>query len=410
MRITLTAAALTAAAFTAAATLAATAAVAQTAQLGPRPAFLIDRMADGPLKDQLAACATMPMQRSLFSIAHRGAPLQFPEHTAEGYTAGARMGAGVLECDVTFTADHELVCRHAQNDLHTSTDILATDLAAKCTAPFTPATDGAPASAECRASDVTLAEFRTLAGKMDGANPQAATLEDYIAGSPRWRTELYSGETGTLMTHAESIALFRDLGAKFTPELKAPSVTMPHDGFTQEQYAQKMIDEYKAAGIPPADVWAQSFNLADVLYWIANEPEFGRQAVYLVDPDAIEGFDNMTPATWGHDLADLKAQGVNYVAPPLFVLVTTADGKIVPSEYARAAKAAGLELITWTLERSGPLRDGGGWYYQSIADVTTGDGAMYELVHVLATEVGVAGIFSDWPATVTYYANCMGLD
>ena len=27
----------------------------------------------------------------------------------------------------------------------------------------------------------------------------------------------------------------------------------------------------------------------------------------------------------------------------------------------------------------------------------------------LAKEVGILGIFSDWPATVTYYANCMGL-
>ena len=43
------------------------------------------------------------------------------------------MGAGIVECDVTFTKDKELVCRHAQNDLHTTTNILATPLAAKCT-------------------------------------------------------------------------------------------------------------------------------------------------------------------------------------------------------------------------------------------------------------------------------------
>jgi glycerophosphoryl diester phosphodiesterase len=34
------------------------------------------------------------------------------------------MGAGVLECDVTFTKDRQLVCRHDQCDLHASTDIL----------------------------------------------------------------------------------------------------------------------------------------------------------------------------------------------------------------------------------------------------------------------------------------------
>ena len=50
------------------------------------------------------------------------------------------MGAGVVECDVTFTKDRQLVCRHSQCDLHTTTDILAVpELAAKCSEPFTPA-------------------------------------------------------------------------------------------------------------------------------------------------------------------------------------------------------------------------------------------------------------------------------
>ena len=37
---------------------------------------------------------------------------------------------------------------------------------------------------------------------------------------------------------------------------------------SQEQYAQKFIDEFKAAGVNPQDVLAQSFNMDDVLYWI----------------------------------------------------------------------------------------------------------------------------------------------
>jgi glycerophosphoryl diester phosphodiesterase len=49
------------------------------------------------------------------------------------------MGAGLLECDVTFTKDGELVCRDAQCDLHTTTNILVTDLASTCRVPFTPA-------------------------------------------------------------------------------------------------------------------------------------------------------------------------------------------------------------------------------------------------------------------------------
>lgn len=102
--------------------------------------------------------------------------------------------------------------------------------------------------------------------------------------------------------------------------------------------------------------------------------------------------------------------GVNYIAPSTWTLVTTStDGEIVPSELAVQAKVAGLDIITWTIDRSGSLKDGGGWYYPSISDLTDRDGGMYEYIHALAQDVGVVGISSDWPATVTYYANCMGL-
>jgi glycerophosphoryl diester phosphodiesterase len=379
--------------------------IANTIELGPRPYYLIDQMADGPLKEKLEACIGQPLRKTDFSIGHRGAPLQFPEHTAESYKAAALMGAGILECDVTFTRDKELVCRHAQNDLHTTTDILATDLAGKCTKGFSPADGNSKASAECRASDLTLAEFKTLNGKMDAADRNAKTVEAYMDGTAGWRTDLYA-TTGTLMTHAESIALFKDLGVKFTPELKSPSVDMPFDGFSQEDYAQKLIDEYKAAGIPASDVFPQSFNLDDVLYWIENEPEFGKQAVYL---DGRRDLNPSDPSTFSPSMTELKAMGVNYIAPPLWVLLTLDEGEIVASAYARAANEAGLNLITWTLERSGPLNTGGGWYFQTVSDAIDGDGKVYEVVDVLAQDAGVVGLFSDWPATTTFYASCIGL-
>lgn len=384
----------------------------QTAQVGPRPLFLVEDMADSPLKRQLQACAQRPLFRKTdFSIGHRGAAMQFPEHTRESYVAGARMGAGIVECDVTFTKDKELVCRHAQNDLHTTTNILVTPLAGKCTKPFTPATFDASgnlltqASAECRASDITLAEFKTLRGKMDAFNPRARTAAEYLGGTANWRTDLYSGPTsGTLMTHKESIELFKQLKVKMTPELKSPSVTMPFEGFSQAAYAQKMIDEYKQAGVQPRKVWAQSFNKDDVLYWIAREPAFGKQAVYLDDANTVADLPS------AGELAQYKAEGINIVAPPLFALLTVENGKIVPSQYARNAKAAGLGLITWTLERSGILADGNnGFYYQTFDSVIKREGDMLQVLDVLAKEVGILGIFSDWPATVTFYANCKNL-
>ncbi|MDH4064372.1 MAG: glycerophosphodiester phosphodiesterase family protein [Acidobacteriota bacterium] len=381
-------------------------------QLGPRPFFLVDDMTDGPLKRKLESCSEGPFRRTDFSIGHRGAALQFPEHTRQSYEAAARMGAGIVECDVTFTQDLELVCRHAQNDLHTTTNILATPLAAKCTQPFVPATYDAagnlltPATAECRTSDITLAEFKSLRGKMDASNPRARTVDEYLGGTPNFRTDLYAGpSSGDLMTHKESIELFKRLGVKMTPELKFPSVSMPFNGFTQEMYAQKLIDEYKAAGVSPRKVWAQSFNKPDILYWVNNEPAFGRQAVYLDDanvPAELPGF---------AELVEYKQQGINIVAPPLFALLTV-DGsnRIVPSSYARDAKAARLDIITWTLERSGILADGNnGFYYQTFDSAITLEGDMMRVLDVLARRIGILGIFSDWPATVTYYANCMNL-
>jgi len=390
-------------------------------QLGPRPFYLVENMDDGELKTTLQACREGPFKKTAFSIGHRGAPMQFPEHTKESYEAAVRMGAGILECDVTFTKDKQLVCRHSQCDLHTTTDILATPLAAKCSEPFVPASaeNGTTATAKCCTSDITLAQFKTLKGKMDASNPNATTVEEYLGGTPSWRTDLYAS-SGTLLSHQESIELFKQLKVKMTPELKSPSVTMPYQGdYSQEDYAQQMIDEYKAAGVEPSQVYPQSFNFGDVLYWINNEPQFGQQAVYLdgraygetaEDVELFANFDPNDPKTWEpRSMENLVTQGVKIVAPPMWVLVTLNNNTIVPSAYAQAAKAAGIDIITWTLERSGLLKDHGGWYYQTTTDVIDNDGDTMKMLDVLAKDVGILGIFCDWPATVTYYANCMNL-
>src|SRR5262245_15948469 len=381
----------------------------KSVQLGPRPFYLVEDMEPSTLKDALQSCSTSSFARTDFAIGHRGACLQFPEHTKESYMAAARMGAGIVECDVTFTKDLELVCRHSQCDLHTTTNILATPLAARCSEPFTPydPDTGAPASAKCCTSDLTLAEFKSLKGKMDGFDPLATNVEDFMKGTPNFRTELYAapfdGQAwgGTLLSHAESIALFQSLGVKMTPELKAPAVPMPFGDYTQERYARQMIQEYRTAGVEPQDVFPQSFSLADIVYWIQNEPDFGKQAVFLDDANDPSELPSLA------DLQSYKSQGVNIVGPPLWALLTLDQARIVPSAYARNARRAGLDIITWSLERSGPLQDGGGWYYQTTRPIINNDGDTYESLDVLARDVGIRGIFSDWAATVTYYANCI---
>jgi glycerophosphoryl diester phosphodiesterase len=389
----------------------------QGVQLGPRPFYLVEDMDESKLKTELERCSEGPFEKTDFSIGHRGAGLQFPEHTQESYVAAARMGAGIIECDVTFTKDRELVCRHSQCDLHTTTDVVAReDLRWKCTTP--PIVSGTgellnAADIRCCTSDFTLEEFKSLCGKMDAANTNATTVEEYMDATASWRTDLYS-TCGTVLSHAESIELFKDLGVKMTPELKSPSVAMPYeDDYTQEGYAQQMIDEYKAARVKHKDVFAQSFNLDDVLYWINNEPKFGKQAVFL-DGRSNDPNDPADPGS--PTLQEIADMGVNIVAPPMWVLLTVENGEIVPSKYAEAAKTAGLDIITWTLERSGRIKEdvltdppGNTFYYQSTLDAISNDGDIMVTLDVLAQDVGILGIFSDWPATVTYYANCMGL-
>lgn len=333
-------------------------------QLGPRPFYLVQGMDEGRLKDRLVQCQGGPFSRTDFSIGHRGAALQFPEHSDVSYRAGARMGAGIVECDVTFTRDGELVCRHSECDLHTTTNIVATALNARCTVPWTGPVGPNPAPL-CCTSDLTLAEYKSLQAKMDASNPSATTPQGYLGGTAAWRTDLYVGRV-QVVTLRESIALNRQMGVKHTPELKGATHQDRVDAIFggQEQYAQALIDELRAARVDPHDVWAQSFNLADVLYWIRSAPEFGRQAVYLdsIDPTVAPPIPRLTFA----ELGEIRREGVRIIAPPMWALLAVNDaGEIVPSEYAQDIRKAGLDIIAWTFERS-DLRQGAsraGWYY-----------------------------------------------
>jgi glycerophosphoryl diester phosphodiesterase len=226
----------------------------ETAALGPRPAWLVNNLAPSPLKTTLSSCladASFVPKPHDFSIGHRGACLQFPEHTAESYQAAIEQGAGIVECDMAVTKDGEIVCRHDQCDLHTSTNILATPLASKCSIPFQAANATHPtARVSCCTSDLTLAEFKTLCGRMDSAKSTATSAADYIsmANTATFRTDLFSdaydGPTvcPTLVTHKESIAMINAAGRKFTPELKT---YYPWPGsLTYDQVRQKV----RAAG------------------------------------------------------------------------------------------------------------------------------------------------------------------
>jgi glycerophosphoryl diester phosphodiesterase len=188
-------------------------------------------------------------------------------------------------------------------------------------------------------------------------------------------------------------------------------------GLDQQSYAHKMIQEYIEAGIDPRRVFPQSFSLTDVLQWVQEFPTFGLQAVYLIsenpqDPLAgpVNVINKQPPAL--EAFAAVRNLGVNIIAPPMPVLLTTsANGeRITPSLYAERARQVGLDLISWTTERSGPIvenvLDGGDtFYYQTTLEALSNDEDILRTIDVLAQDVGIIGLFSDWPATTTFYAN-----
>ncbi|PIO46024.1 hypothetical protein B5P45_05720 [Phyllobacterium zundukense] len=356
----------------------------QAVQAGTRPYFLVDSMSDGPLKTKLKSCADGPFKRTDFAIAHRGAPLEFPEHTKEGYEAAIRMGAGILECDVTLTKDNQLVCRHQECDLALTTDVLSNlELAAKCSIPFTPAQSTKKASVSCCTYDFTLDEFLTLKGKLAGSNPDATKPTEYLRNVSDKRTGLYS--RGTVMSHAQSIALFDAAGVKMTPELKDVRLA---PGSTRENFIKQLIKEYRDAKIDPSRVYIQAKKLDDVLYLAANERDFAKGASYLWP----------LPSSVTDDrLADLYKQGVRTISSAWENLtdIDKTTKKPIPSKAALAARKARFELVGWTMENDY-------WLTKNGDDV-------YEMLDVLAKDVGVKGVFFDWVGTTSYYASCMGL-
>ena len=135
--------------------------------------------------------------------------------------------------------------------------------------------------------------------------------------------------------------------------------------------------------------------------------------MYLDDTD-LEEIVERPPSV--DELRALKESGVNIVAPPMPMLLTSdGEGGIAASGYARNAREAGLDIISWSVERSGRIAEDvvpedGAYYYDTTVDALEGDGDILRTIDVLARDVGVIGLFSDWPATTTFYAHCSELD
>ena len=255
-----------------------------------------------------------------------------------------------------------------------------------------------------------MEEFKSLSGRHDRHDRDATSVKEWLRAQAEAVVPGYPDQ-GELMTHAESIDLFQRLGVAMAPELKVPEVEMPFEGdYSRQDYAQALLDAYLEAGVPADRVTFQAFSKDDILYWLAAAPEFGKRAAWGTGADP-----RLAPPSMA-EFEAIRASGIRRLAPPLpRLLELDAEGEIVASAYARHARDADLELIPWTLERSGVIRAGrvegrsNDFYLGPILSALESEGDVYRILQALHEEVGASAVFSDWPGTTTYYANCVGL-
>jgi glycerophosphoryl diester phosphodiesterase len=130
--------------------------------------------------------------------AHRGAPLELPENTVEGFRRGLELGAGAIETDVHLTADEQVVVSHDPDGARLA---------------------GVPAAIK----DCTLAEvqrwdlgarFLSRGGqRLAGLGFRVPTLEQVLAEFPRTPFNVDLKQHTPAMVDA-ILALLRRLGAE----------------------------------------------------------------------------------------------------------------------------------------------------------------------------------------------------
>ena len=364
-------------------------------QLGPRPFYLVDRMDKSELQATLRQCADGPFSRTAFSIGHRGAPLQFPEHTQESYEAAARMGAGILECDVTFTKDRRArlparAVRSAHHDQHPRDPRAGGEVHAAVHA-------GRPGGRHAGVGEVL--HERHHARRVQDAVRQDGRVQPrrhHGRGVPGRHAELAHRPLRHLR-HAddprgEHRAVHEPRRQVHARAQGARASPMPFEGdYTQEDV--RAADDRRVQGgrrRSRAHVFAQSFNLDDVL---------------LLDRErAARSASRPCTSTTAYDTAELRSDDPRPVAG---MHELAAQGRARSSRrrcgcWSRSTRAADRALgLRRGRQGGGPRHHhldaralrarsttGGGYYYQSVADAIDNDGDMLQMLDVLAQQVG----------------------
>ena len=299
-------------------------------------------------------------------IAHRGASAYLPEHTLAAKALAHEMGADYLEQDVVASRDDELVVLH---DIYLDR---VTDVVERF--PARARDDG-----RYYVRDFDLDELRSLSvWERMNADGSAVYPGRYPAKSGEFRISTFAEELEFikhLNTHSG-----RQVG--IYPEIKRPAWHREEGIDIAPSFLRMILD----AGYQNIDdaVYIQCFDFAE-LRRMKVEFDCPFKLVQLIGEnswgEAETDFDFIRTAV---GIAEL-AETVDAIGPWIPYLYEVADNSPRPGDLMQRAQAAGLAVHPYTFRAD---------------ELPPGFSSFEELVRFFVVDVGVDGLFTDFPDRV----------
>jgi glycerophosphoryl diester phosphodiesterase len=296
-------------------------------------------------------------------IAHRGASGYLPEHTRPAKVLAHIMGADFLEQDIVATRDDELVVLH---DVHIDT---VTDVAERF--PGRQRDDG-----RFYARDFDMAELRQLTAwermRQDGT---AVYPERYPARTGHYKIHTFREELQ--LVNRLNAATGRQAG--IYAEIKAPA-WHKREGVDISPIVLEQIHEFNGADNREL-VFVQCFDDQEVIR-LKNDLNCQWQLVQLIGKnvwkEAATDYDEIRTPEGLARVAEV-ADGIGPSIDHLYVSDATG---IRPTELVKRAHSLGLVVHPYTFRSD---------------DLPAGFETFAELVRFCVAEVGVDGLFTDFP-------------
>lgn len=288
-------------------------------------------------------------------IAHRGASGYLPEHTLPAKAMAHAQGAHYLEQDLVLTRDGVPIVLH---DIHLDT---VTDVATRY--PSRRRSDG-----RFYAIDFLLSEIQELhvRERFDPATGKPVFPNRFSAQINQFRIPTFEEELTFIQ------ALNRSTGKKtgIYPEIKQPVFHRNH-GADITAAVMAILDRLTEANLP---CYVQCFD-PNELRRVREEFRSPLKLIQLLEHSDCERM-LQSPEILQRELSQI-AEYANGIGPSLNGIFVNHH----PTPLVAAAHEAGLEVHPWTYR----------------ADVLAAGFTSFEELHRASREVGVDGLFSDFP-------------